>query len=122
MRSLAAGHLPGHDGAEYIKTPPRRKGEKRKILINAFRQLNVFRQLELHADKRGEAVEERRHLKAQQPHGILSLSAFLKFRRPLVFFPSNVIKYTCFSIGVVCPETESEVQNGNIKHNGKLLH
>ena len=42
--------------------------------------------------ERGEAVEERRHLKAQQPHGILSLSAFLKFRRPLVFFPSIVIK------------------------------
>ena len=65
MRSLAAGHLPGHDGAEYIKTPPHRKGQREKILINAFRQLNVFRQLELHADKRGEAVEERRHLKAQ---------------------------------------------------------
>ena len=41
------------------------RGKREKILINAFRQLNVFRQLELHADKRGEAVEERRHLKAQ---------------------------------------------------------
>ena len=45
MRSLAAGHLPGHDGAEYIKTPPHRKGEKEQTILIT----NVFRQVELNA-------------------------------------------------------------------------
>ena len=52
-------------------------------------------------------------------HGILSLSAFEKSPSACIT-SSNVIKCTCFSIGVLCPQTESEVQNGNIKHNGEL--
>jgi hypothetical protein len=62
---LPPGTCPATTARSISKRRRDARGKRGKILINAFRQLNVFRQSELHADKRGEAVEERRHLKAQ---------------------------------------------------------
>ena len=50
--SLTAGYLPSHDGAKYIKTPTRRKGENEQTILIT----NVFRQVELNAAILADAV------------------------------------------------------------------
>lgn len=74
-------------------------------------------------DSAAKCLHEQNHLK------IAEWAVLVLFSLVLVNFASSPVGFLrkfcyiilVFSVGILCPETESEVKNGNIEHNGKLL-